>query len=306
MARGPRIDYPGARHHVFNRSARKEPLFHTDDHCMVFMRAVADLPDRCGVRVHGYALMPNHYHLMLECPQGNLSRAMKVFSGDLTRGLNALVGTWDGPVMKGRFKNRVVEHEDYWTHLLLYLHLNPVKANLVRLPGDSRWTSHHAYAGLSQTPSWLTTSELLDHLGGRDGYLDALQQTRSGSRSAPESFDEGRLWVKGGSSAPAVAPPPDHALPTADQALAQVAGLADLTVDHLLVTVQGRGGNPTRRVAAWWLTRCAGLTHAQAGARLGASTAQVANWCSAINRGKSKHPEQKRLVSELLGKSIKP
>jgi putative transposase len=96
-----RLDFPGARHHLMNRGARREPIFLDDDDRRAMLDLLADLPERFGVRVHGYALMPNHDHLMLEPVWGELSRAMRHVNAEFAQRLNRRY-RWDGPVYKGR------------------------------------------------------------------------------------------------------------------------------------------------------------------------------------------------------------
>src|SRR5688572_1964032 len=110
MPRTPRIDFPGVRHHVMNRGARRAPIFVNDLTCGAFLDVLGELPERFGVVVHAYALMPNHFHLLLETPRGNLSRAMKHLEGVYSQRLNATY-EWDGPLFRGRFRNEVVEDE---------------------------------------------------------------------------------------------------------------------------------------------------------------------------------------------------
>ena len=110
--RMPRLDFPGARHHVMNRGARREPIFLDDDDRRAMLDLLADLPERFGVRVHGYALMPNHYHRMLESVWGELSRAMRHVGGEFAQRLNRRY-RWDGPVYKGRYRNRMVGTDAY-------------------------------------------------------------------------------------------------------------------------------------------------------------------------------------------------
>ena len=70
-----------------------------------------------------------------------------------------------GALWGGRFKNKIVADDEYWMELLAYLHMNPVRAGVVHIPGLSRRTSHAAYTGAAPRPSWLTTGELLDLFG---------------------------------------------------------------------------------------------------------------------------------------------
>ncbi len=299
MARRLRLDHPGARHHVYNRSARRERLFTTDSHCAAFIKVLADLKPLFGVNVHGYALMPNHYHLMLETPQGNLSKAMRHFGAELTQALNGMEDDWDGPLFQGRFHNRIVEDEAYWAYLLLYLHLNPVKARLVRHVDDSRWTSHGAYGELRTTQDWLTTHELLDLYGGTEGYRTAITDARSGSRRPPDSFDEERLWIPGArtSEIPPREPP---SMLTPAEATRQVARVTGYRQKDLKAVVKGPGGNPGRRVLAWWLVRAAGLTQAEAGRHVSAGKNLVSLWCADIQKGRVKNRHVRRWAEELL------
>ena len=164
-----------------NRGARQAPIFHSDHDCVSFLGLVADLPRLFGVEVHAYALMPNHFHLMLV-----------------------------GPVFRGRYRNRLVEDERYWAHLLSYLHLNPVKARLAPTPAEARWTSCRAYYGLETRPDWLKTEDLLDAFLGPAGLSEYTQAQQVGREGAPDGFDEEHLWTRPSSGAlpPPPTPPP--------------------------------------------------------------------------------------------------
>ncbi|MCP4791992.1 MAG: hypothetical protein GY898_30765 [Proteobacteria bacterium] len=266
MARPLRIDFPGARHHVLNRGARRAPIFATDEACNQFVGVVAATVERFEINLHGYALMPNHYHLMVESCRGNLSAAMKYFGGRVTQLLN--LGGHDGPVFRGRFTNCLVSDDAYWQHLLLYLHLNPVKAGLVRTADDALWTSHRAYSGLSPTPSWLTVAELLEAYGTRAAYRIAMNEMRIGARQAPEGFDPARLWTPPDSK-PAVRAARLSTRNTAD-AIADVSRVTGVPAEVLLRPPRGpRRHLPATDLAAWWLTRSAEITQADAGELLG-------------------------------------
>ena len=169
MARPVRLDFPGAKHHVMNRGLRKGAVFIDDWCCEEFICLLPEAVERHGIVVYGYALMPNHYHLLLGSPHGNLSLAMAFISSSFSRRLNDRYH-WDGSVFRGRYHNRVVTEPEHWHHLLAYIHLNPVKANLVMKLEQSRWTSHGAYSGELCCPEWLHTEALLSELGGPHGY----------------------------------------------------------------------------------------------------------------------------------------
>lgn len=75
MARSVRIEYPGAVYHVMCRGDRREPIFDGDRDRKVFLETLGEACERAGFVVHSYVLMPNHYHLLLETPSGNLIAA---------------------------------------------------------------------------------------------------------------------------------------------------------------------------------------------------------------------------------------
>ena len=174
MPRARRVDFPGARHHVMNRGARHRTIFENDEECAEFIGFAAELPERFGVLVHAYALMPNHYHLAVESTRGRLSAAMSFLAGRYTQWSNNRHRGWDGSIFRGRFRNIVVYRDVHWHYLPLYLHLNPLRAGLVCNLAQSRWTSHGAYAGIDPVPEWLTTDDLLEGYGGTEGYLESL------------------------------------------------------------------------------------------------------------------------------------
>ncbi len=295
MPRSPRVDFPGARHHVMNRGARRAPVFLNDEINVAFLAQLQDLPSRFGVWVHGYALMPNHYHLLLETPRGNLSAAMRYLGATFTQRLNRL-GQWDGPVFRGRFHNRVVESDAYWRHLLVYLHLNPVRAHLVPEVDQSAWTSHAAYAGRGRTPEWLTTGELLELFGGREGYLEYVDGYRKKRIADPPGFDPDALWRPPSTE---VTPAPPRELRSAEAALAEVVDVSGLPLEEVLTPRRARPGNPATWLAAWWLGRATELSQREIALRLGISRSRVSQMVQQLDARKATDPEVARWVAAL-------
>jgi REP element-mobilizing transposase RayT len=91
MARKPRIDFPGAWHHVMHRGARRAPIFRRDEECLRFLLEVEKAVERFGIEIHGYSLMPNHYHLLVRSLHGNLSSAMQHINGQYTQKANSVL-----------------------------------------------------------------------------------------------------------------------------------------------------------------------------------------------------------------------
>ncbi len=174
-----------------NRGARRAEIFRDDNDRRLFLAVLSEVPARFGARIHGYALMPNHFHLMLESVRGNLSRVMQFVGAQFSIRLNEREG-WDGPVFRGRFRNQLVTDDAYWQHLLVYLHLNPVRAGLLAEPSAGPWTSHEAYVGRRAAPDWLTMAELLKLVGGRSAYRDLIARTVRSEVRSP--VDPSKLW----------------------------------------------------------------------------------------------------------------
>jgi len=104
--------------------------------------------------------MSNHYHLLLETPEGNLSRIMRHINGAYTTYFNTKRRR-SGHLFQGRFKAILVDADEYATELSRYIHLNPVRAGLVTTPGGYSWSSYQYYVGQKKSPRWLVTDFIL-------------------------------------------------------------------------------------------------------------------------------------------------
>lgn len=292
----PRLDFPGARHHVMNRGARKAPIFRGSESRELFLSIVAEFPKRFGVRVHGYALMPNHYHLMLESVSGRLPRAMRHLGGEYTRRLNRL-HNWDGPLFRGRYHNRLVDTDAYWAHLLVYLHLNPVRAGLSG-PGQAAWTSHQVYTGETPRPDWLVTEDLQALYHTRGAYEDAYQSVLDGRTEPPESFDPDRLWTPNSTGTVDM---PDFSEPhlSLSEALLDVCRVTGKDVDGVLKKPRGRNGNPANWLAAWWMSRGCGIDHGEIARGLGISHPGVSKRVRQVEERRWTDEEMARWVGAL-------
>ena len=104
--------------------------------------------------------MPNHYHLLIETPDGNLSRAMRQLNGVYSQAFNRRHAKV-GHVMQGRYKAIVVEKDSHLLEVCRYIVLNPVRARLVLSPGEWRWSSYRSQVGETRAPKFLTVDWLL-------------------------------------------------------------------------------------------------------------------------------------------------
>jgi putative transposase len=164
MPRTLRLAYPGAWHHVMNRGLGRRVLFTVEEDRDAFLGLLTELRLRWGIEVHAAALMTNHYHLLLRDPDGLLSRGMRHLNGVYTQSYNRRHGR-DGPLMRGRFRARLVQSERYLAELVRYIHANPVDARLVDRARDYPWSSHRHYLD-DQPPEWLETREVFARFGG--------------------------------------------------------------------------------------------------------------------------------------------
>jgi REP element-mobilizing transposase RayT len=170
MARSVRLEYPGAIYHVLSRGDRREAIFSDDADRESFLATLAEMCARTGMRVHSYVLMGNHYHLLLETPEGNLVAGMKWLQGTYTQRFNRR-HRLSGHVFQGRYKALPVEaaeEEDYFAAVSEYIHLNPVRARLLDVAQTALesycWSSYPRLIGAHGLPSWLRRAEVFARL----------------------------------------------------------------------------------------------------------------------------------------------
>jgi REP element-mobilizing transposase RayT len=166
MARPLRIEYPGAIYHITNRGNARQPIFKDDKDREVFLEVLEVVVARYNWLCHAYCLMDNHYHLLIETPEGNLSQGMRQLNGIYTQRFNRK-HTMVGHLFQGRFKAILVDKENYLLELCRYVVLNPVRAGIVKSPGKYKWSSYGATAGEAGSPPFLTTDWILSQFGRR-------------------------------------------------------------------------------------------------------------------------------------------
>jgi len=164
MTRPLRIQFPGALYHVMARGDRRRPIFHRDDDYREWLAKLGTSCERFNAVVHAYCLMPNHYHLMLETPEANLSQVIGYLNTSYSQLFNRRYGLI-GHVFQGRFKAILVQRDSYLLELARYIMLNPVRAMLTERAGDWRWSSLVHFLTPEQAPSWFNRDWLLSHFG---------------------------------------------------------------------------------------------------------------------------------------------
>lgn len=160
MSRPLRIDLAGGVYHVTARGDRREAIYFDDADRRAWLELLGDVCDRYNWRCHAYCQMTNHYHLVVETPDGNLSRGMRQLNGVYTQHINHAYRRV-GHLFQGRYKGILVEKETYLLELARYVVLNPVRAGMVSDAGEWQWSSFGAMTGDTRPSEWLETDWLL-------------------------------------------------------------------------------------------------------------------------------------------------
>ena len=166
MARPIRIEFAGALYHVTTRGDRREAIFEDDADRERFLNLLGRVAGDFNWVVHAYCLMDNHYHLLVETPDGNLGRGMRQLNGVYTQDSNRRHRR-AGHLFQGRYKAILVDAESYLLELARYVVLNPVRARLVKSADAWPWSSFRATMGGEVSPPWLGTDGLLAAFGKR-------------------------------------------------------------------------------------------------------------------------------------------
>lgn len=166
MARPLRIELAGGLYHVTSRGDRREAIYFDDDDRRDWLAVLAHVCDRFNWICHGWCQMTNHYHLVIETVEGNLSQGMRQFNGVYTQHVNRKHERV-GHVFQGRYKAILVEKDGYLLELSRYVVLNPVRAGLVSEAGQWPWSSYAAMMGDVPAPPWLNIEWVLGQFGAQ-------------------------------------------------------------------------------------------------------------------------------------------
>jgi len=182
MARPLRVEYPGAFYHVISRGNSHETIYASKRDYERFLQYVEKASERFALIIHTYCLMGNHYHLIVETPEPNLSMTMQWLNVSYATYFNRKRDR-NGHLFQGRFKAILIDADAYLKHLSRYIHLNPVRAGLVNTPGQYCWSSYPAYIGEQLSPKFLKTELLLESFGRKKS------EATKKYREFVESFD---------------------------------------------------------------------------------------------------------------------
>ena len=198
MARLARVILPGYPHHITQRGNRRQDVFFKDDDYLYYLELLKEWCDKERVEVWSYCLMTNHVHLIVTPdPSSNLSRAIAETHRRYTRMIN-FRENWRGYLWQGRFASFPMD-KSYLLKAAAYVELNPVKANMVSLPEEYRWSSIHAHLKGEDPFGIVNPRKLLDICGDWEVYLrqtkgdpdaDFMRCSRTGRPLGDDSFIE--------------------------------------------------------------------------------------------------------------------
>jgi putative transposase len=264
MARPLRIDIPGALHHVTSRGNERRPIFRSNRDRDAFLQLLADAVKRFRWSVTAWVLMTNHFHLLIQTPEANLSRGMQWLSGTYADWFNRRHKR-SGHLFQGRFKSFIIDKDTYSAEVLRYVVLNPLRAKIVARPEEYRWSSYRATAGLEAAPDWLDLAAVYGHFdpdrtAAQARYTDYVvarvdSQERLWDQAINGIYLGGEEWAKQMRRVVESRPrSTDHPVkqravgrPTVQKVVAAVAEAAAQAKE----LVRSRGGGALRRLVAW-------------------------------------------------------
>ena len=333
MARPLRIEIQGGWFHITARGQNRDRIFKDLADAVNFADRLAQLPERFGVEVHSYVMMPNHYHLLLRTPRGGLSRAVQW--------LNTGYSIWwnnrherVGHVFQGRFKSILIEEGQRLLELSLYLHFNPVaveelglgkgkRAAAARGLDDAdaemlakrlqtlrvwRWSSYRAMAGYDEAPPWLSTNEILRRAGGTADAYRIMAESRLAALGGAVWSDLHKGIILG---TPAFAEQASADIKLHRENTRPADWSGHISWSDIVSWVEQRRGMPWAEIRrkkhdwgrnlAWWAGhRWAGITLRELGeASGGVDYATVAKAIERFPAATAKLPEQQQAVADI-------
>ncbi len=166
MARPLRVEYAGAVYHVTSRGNERKPIYKEETDRKLFLDILYQANKRLNIICHAYCLMDNHYHLIIETPEGNLSAGMRQLNGVYTLMFNKKHNRV-GHIFQGRYKAILIQKDSHLHEVCRYVVLNPVRAMAVEKPEEWKWSSYIATAGKARPHKCLNRDWILGQFGNR-------------------------------------------------------------------------------------------------------------------------------------------
>jgi putative transposase len=196
MARPLRLEFSGAIYHLTSRGNARQKVFFSDADRELFLATLAGVVSRYGWICHGYCLMANHYHLLIETPKANLSIGMRQLNGIYTQSFNRRHKRV-GHLFQGRFKAILVERESHLLELCRYIVRNPLRVKGGASAQSWKWSSYRATAGLARVPEFLSTDWILAQFGKKRARAQKQYRAfvRDGVERRPWEELKGQIYL---------------------------------------------------------------------------------------------------------------
>jgi putative transposase len=312
MARQLRLEFPGALYHLTARGNAGQAIFADDQDRLRFLDMLAKEIAQQRWRCYAYCLMDDHYLLLIETPEPNLSRGMRRLNGLYTQSFNRRHHR-GGHVFQGRFKSILIDKESYLREIARDIVLNPVRTQRVRTPEAWPWSSYAATVGRQPAPAWLAVGDVLELFARNVGTAQRAYQrfVRDGIRgSSPWEEVRGQIFLGSESFLKRMAKLL-RGKPVANVPLAQTLPMRP-TVKQVLQHVQAVYGVSPKTLfrrtdaeayhcAAWLLRRVANEPLKTVADRFGVSPSRISH----IQRAFEERPRTQREVQAMKRCKVK-
>ena len=172
MSRPPRIEYPGACYYLTGRALQGRKAFEDDLDYRTFEQVLSSVVHRFNWLLQSYVLMPDHYHLVVEVPEANLSKGMRQLNGVYTQHANRRHNS-EGPLFHGRFKSILFEKESFLLPICRHAALNPNRLGLTKEPSTYEQSSYGALIGQKPMPDMLHPDDLYQQVSKKPKLAQA-------------------------------------------------------------------------------------------------------------------------------------
>lgn len=177
MSRKKRKWYPGAIYHVMSRGNRKDIIFKDEGDCAFFLQQLMKVKNQYSFHVHAICLMTNHFHIEIETDDVEIGVIMHKLLNNYVKFFNCR-HSYKGHLFEGRFTSSLIESEAYFLEVSRYIHLNPVKAGMVRDPSEYRYGSYELYVSDPEEDEDDQIKSILSELTCTDRVLSSFGNDR--------------------------------------------------------------------------------------------------------------------------------
>ena len=304
---------------MMNRGRRSEAIFLNDADRQSFVKVLQETAKIWNLRISAYCLMSNHYHLLIQTPDGNLARCMRHINGIYTQRFNRSHKK-EGQLFRGRYKAVLVDGDSHLLEVLRYIHRNPLQAGIAENFDDYQWSSHHGYMSSAKKWQWLNKAPLLAMLTDKKSrqkfaYIDFVSKGEPeeikrfysmknlpsilGSDSFKEFIKEKFAYLGFRDEVPES----KILAPAASSVISTVCKHYHITEEELFTSRRGAENLP-RDVAVYLVRRCCRETLPSVGRYFGIENYSTVS--SIIERVKTKLNQDKKLRKSLekMGRSL--